>query len=138
MGKRATYIRGAADQGTSDRVISPRRSAVKVLEENIRNVHERRVETALGGVDGTIALVDANGHIIVAMVEGVICDVADKALAAAAADLPVRGDLGICSRPDLDPGAIARVGQGDVVNVQILNDIIALRVLAKGSNGDAV
>jgi hypothetical protein len=84
----------------------------------------------------SIALRDLNGVIDVRDSHGVIGDVGHSA--AATSTLQIAGEGGRDTRPDLDPGAVGGIGHGDVVDVDVLNDVDFADVLAEGADRDAV
>lgn len=70
------------------------------------------------------------------MVKSVIRHVPHAAKPAAAVEQVLERRLH--AGPDLDAGSVAGVGHGDVVDVQVLDDIRLALVLAEGTDADTV
>lgn len=83
-----------------------------------------------------VALRDFDGVVDVADGHGVVGDVVDAALAAATLEITGHGCR--CAGPDFDASAVAGVGHGDVVNVDVFYDISLCGILSKGADADAV
>jgi hypothetical protein len=83
-----------------------------------------------------IALRNRNGAIIVHVTKQIIRHVSHAAQPSAT--VQERLETRLDTRPNLDPRPVARVGETDVVDVQILHNIRLIGVLTKGTNADAV
>lgn len=82
-----------------------------------------------------VALVDRDGAVAAAAAELVVRHVPDAAPPAAGVDgVAARDPVG----PDLEAGAVGRVGHGGVVHVQVLDHVDLPVVLAQGADRDAV
>lgn len=83
-----------------------------------------------------MALIDLNSAIIVVIVEALIRHVPHPALA-----VPADSASGFSTSapgPDFQAGAVDDVAYGDVVDVQVPDNIEDARVLVERANGDAV
>lgn len=89
-----------------------------------------------GLVGLAVALVHLDRPVVVVVVVLLVGDVLDVAGATAAAEGGglVRVDAG----PDLDAGSVARVGHAVVEDVDVLDNVVLVHVLAKGPDRDAV
>lgn len=83
-----------------------------------------------------VALVHLDGPVVVVVIVLLVGDVLDVAGATAAAERGglVRVDAG----PDLDARPVARVGHAVVEDVDVLDNVVLLHVLAEGADRDAV
>ena len=109
---------------------------MKILEFDVGDGEVGRVVGAEGEVLLAVALRHFDGVVDVADGHGVVGDVADGAEAASA--LQVARQRRLVSRPDFDAGAVGRVRHADVVDVDVGDEVGFARVLAEGSDGDAV
>lgn len=133
-----TYIFRATDQLASHRVIYAIGGSPYVLEYDILKDDLRWVVLALAGVDGTIALINLNGEVVVVVDHQIVGDVANVPLATTTNPRRVTALDGLGTRPDLESCRRGRVGHGVVVDVQVRHDIVLVRVVAEGPDGDAM
>ena len=83
-----------------------------------------------------VALRDGDGPVVVLVVKRVVRHVPHPAQAAAAVEVVL--EVRLDARPHLDARAVAGVAHGDVVDVQILDNVGLALVLAEGADADAV
>lgn len=83
-----------------------------------------------------VALRDGDGAVVVNAVKGVIRDISNVAKTASTVQELL--EAGLDAGPDLYAGKVAGVGHGNIVHVQILDNISLIGVLTKRTNGDAV
>lgn len=69
-------------------------------------------------------------------VHGVVGDVVDETNTAAT--LKVNAESALDTGPDFDTGHVDSVAHGDIIDIDILNEIVDLVVLSKGTNRDTV
>ncbi|CAH0053699.1 unnamed protein product [Clonostachys solani] len=132
----STYSFGRANKRPNNGIIRLRGRSVEVLEQHVGNVHLRRELLTTSGVLLSIALIDLDGAIVVDVAESVIRDIAYVSRAAATSK--TRLEISLRPGPDLESGAIGSIAQSDIVDVQILNDVEILGVLAQRADRDAV
>ena len=94
-----------------------------------------RIFVAHGLVLGKITLRHRDNMVVVDTVHLLIGHVADKAESTTS-----RGARSIRrnSRPDLDSGKVSGICHGDVVDVQVFDQVCFALILSKAADGDAV
>jgi hypothetical protein len=119
--------RAAANNISRDRIVLCTSSAMNVLHDNVGDSQLGGELIASSQVLLTIALSDLDSVVDIVDAHGVVGDVVDTAFATTSLEVAGEG----CGRawPDLDAGAVAGVGHGDVVDEDVLYNIGFCRVL---------
>lgn len=84
----------------------------------------------------SIALRDGDGSVIVVMVENIVGHVSHMTQSTAAVEQVLK--LGFNTRPDFDTCAVAGIGHGDIVNIEILHYICLPLILTKRPDTNAM
>ena len=83
-----------------------------------------------------VALRQLDGPVVSRVMDAVKSHVADVAAASAAVQIRLEASAG--AGPDFDARTVAGAGHGDVLHVDVLDDVELGRVLAQRADGDAV
>lgn len=83
-----------------------------------------------------VALRNGNGVVVVIVEEAVVCNVPHPSKTSTAVEQAL--EFRLDTRPDLDPGAVACVGHGNVVDVEVLHNVRLSLVLTERADTDSM